>query len=200
MDQMRFREILDLQREQSGVEFKQSGGQSDPQFFARVVRAALSMANRRDGGIIVLGVEETAGQLNAVGMAVEDLSSWSHDNTADGLATYADPSISFELSAHESNGARFVVIEIYEFSDVPVICKKDFSGVLRAGACYVRSRRKPESVELPGQTEMRDLLELALEKRLRHFVRTADRANVNISADVADAAQRFAVQLGALDE
>jgi len=56
-----------------------------------------------------------------------------------------------------------------------VICKKDGMEKLRRGAVYTRSRRMPETVEVPGQVEMREILDLALEKRSRAFARHAER-------------------------
>jgi hypothetical protein len=40
---------------------------------------------------------------------------------------------------------------------------------LRGGAVYTRTRRMYECAEVPGQAEMRELLELAIEKGLRKF-------------------------------
>lgn len=61
-----------------------------------------------------------------------------------------------------------------------MICRKGYptnpypgqQAILRAGAIYVRTRRKPETSEPPGQTEMRELIELATEERLRSFLGT----------------------------
>lgn len=48
--------------------------------------------------------------------------------------------------------------------------------MLRKGACYVRPRRKPETTEIPTQEDMRDLLDLAAEKRLRKNLERVSRA------------------------
>src|SRR5262249_46564787 len=58
---------------------------------------------------------------------------------------------------------------------LPVICKKDGLEKLRRGAIYTRSRRLPETVEVPSQAEMRELLDLAIEKGSRTFTRQAER-------------------------
>ena len=63
-----FAQLLALSHEISGVEFKGPGARSDRRLFARVVRAALGMANRRDGGTVVIGVEDTGSSLNPVGL------------------------------------------------------------------------------------------------------------------------------------
>lgn len=53
------RELIELiaSGERPGVEFKNTRGREDKSF-AEVVRAVLGMANRRDGGIVIIGVED----------------------------------------------------------------------------------------------------------------------------------------------
>jgi hypothetical protein len=50
--------VLVLQHELPGVEFKSPGPRGERALFHSVVRAVLGMANRRDGGRIVLGLRE----------------------------------------------------------------------------------------------------------------------------------------------
>lgn len=64
---------------------------------------------------------------------------------------------------------KIVALQIREFESIPILCRKNYDDILRAGACYVRSRRKPETVEIPNQEDMRDLLDLATEKGLRKY-------------------------------
>jgi predicted HTH transcriptional regulator len=173
-----FAEILALGHETRGVEFKGPGRRSDRQLFAQVVNAVLGMANRRDGGKVIIGVEDVGGALNPVGLNGRDLATWRYDNVADRLATYADPSVSFDLEVKEYNGSRYVVLHVEEFADIPVLCNQDYQGVLRNGACYVRTRRKPETSEIPTQADMRDLLELATEKRLRGYLALLQRVGL----------------------
>ena len=164
MTDLEFIQILGLGHETSGVEFKGAGPRSNNQLFAQVARAILGMANRRDGGTVIIGVEDASGVLNPVGLSSDDLTTWRYDDIADGITRYADPSVSFDLEVKEYNGNQYVVLDIEEFADIPVLCKRDYQGVLRNGACYVRSGRKPETTEIPTQTEMRELLQLATDK------------------------------------
>lgn len=52
-----FVELLALGHEQQGVEFKGPGPRTDKYLQGKVLRAILGMANRRDGGHIIIGVE-----------------------------------------------------------------------------------------------------------------------------------------------
>ena len=105
---------------------------------------------------------------------------WNYDDVASKLAGYAEPSISFDLEVKERDGRNYVVLEIQQFEQVPILCKKDYPEVLRRGACYVRSRRKPETTEIPTQEDMRDLIDLAIEKGLRKYVTLAYKAGIGL--------------------
>lgn len=201
MDDQRFDEIRALAKEQPGVEFKSGGSSADKAHFARVVRAAVAMSNRRDGGVVVIGVDDDGESLTFSGVEHGHLTSWNYDDVADRLAIYADPSLDFDLELFERDGRTFVVLEIREFADVPVICKKGYPDVLRDGACYVRTRRKPESVEIPRHVEMRDLLDLAIEKGVRAFLERSRRAGIPLAPAeeaAANDAELFSEELGDL--
>ena len=189
MNQAQLAAALDLGREQANVEFKSAGLLSDSGLKAQVVRAVLGMANRRDGGFVVLGVQETDGAIVAQGLSVEQLGSWGPDDFGDELAKYADPSVRHSVGRLALDGRTFVAIDVAEFSDVPVLCKKDYGDgrktILRAGACYVRPRRKPETVEVSTYADMRDLIDLATEKGVRRFVEIADRAGLGPQGSTA---------------
>jgi predicted HTH transcriptional regulator len=181
MTEEEFEALLAAGHEQRGVEFKGPGPRSDKRFFARVVRAVLGMANRRDGGLVIIGVEDDRGQLKGIGLTPSQLSTWKYDDVADALAVYADPSVSFDLETVQISPCSYIVLRVQEFEDVPVLCNREYLDIVRKGACYVRSRRKPETSEIPSQADMRDLIELATEKRLRRFVAEAQAAGLDIS-------------------
>lgn len=180
MTDQEFAQLLALGHETRGVEFKGPGSLADRQLSAQVVKAVLGMCNRRDGGRVIVGVGDIGGVLNPMGLSATDLSTWRYDDVADRFAAYADPSVSFELEIKEYNSNQFVVIGVEEFADIPVLCKRDYQGVLRSGACYVRSRRKPETSEIPTQADMRDLLDLATEKRLREQLALWERIGLRV--------------------
>lgn len=172
-----FADLVTLRYEPRGLEFKGARPRTDRLFFARVARACLGLANRRDGGRIIIGVDEQGGVLTPVGLSDADLATWRYDDVAAALASYADPALTFDLYTREYQGTQFVVLEVQEFDELPILCKLTYQEpppgrqvILRAGACYVRSRRKPETSEIPTQTEMRELLDLAIEKGVRRFI------------------------------
>ena len=176
-----FEASISLGYELTGVEFKGPGLASDRYFFAKVTEAILGMANRRDGGRVVIGVECNTARFNPTGLSTGQLITWNYDDITSKLAEYSDPSVNFEFAVKTYEGKNFVVLDVQEFDKIPILCKKDYPGVLRKGACYVRSRRKPETTEIPTQEDMRDLLDLAIEKGLRKYVETAYRAGIGLA-------------------
>ena len=184
--------MIELGHETSGVEFKGSGPWTDRQLRAQVVRAALAMANRRDGGKVIIGVADNGGLLSPIGLNEDDLNTWRYDDIAAGIAAYADPSVSFERQLKEDNGNQYIILEVDEFTDIPVLCRTDYQDVLRKGACYVRSRRKPETSEIPTQEDMRDLLELAIDKGVVRYLARAERVGSIVSPSaIPQSTERF---------
>ena len=196
-----FIKIMGLDHELNGVEFKSPGPMSNRRLVMQVIKAILGMSNRRDGGKIIIGVGDNQGVLNPIGLTPLELSEWTPDAVADQVANYADPNATFALEKREYEGNSYVVLTVEEFSDVPVLCKRDYGDVLRAGACYVRPRRKPETTEIPTQADMRDLLDLAIEKGVTRFLERARRVGLFISPTVETSTsdqERFDEQLGDL--
>lgn len=149
---------------------------------AKVIRGMLAMANRRDGGTVIIGVAEGGPTAALDGLSVADADTWKHDNLADSVAEYADPRLAFNSYLVEVDGHRVLAIEVEESADVPVLCKRTYqdgkSVILRDGALYVRSNRKPESREIANYDEMREVLDIATDKGVRRFVARARAAGL----------------------
>lgn len=176
---------LSLGYELRRLEVKGPGRRTDMPLFAKVTRAALSIANLRDGGHVLVGIDDENVAAMTPGLKPDELTSWlEYDHISRKFAEYADPPLRFDVDSRVlSTGATVAVLQVYEFSDMPVLCRKDYPGTLRAGACYVRTRRLPETAEVPNATEMRDLLDLATEKALRAYVARAERAEVRLTTE-----------------
>jgi hypothetical protein len=168
--------IIHWPREERNLEFKRSMDWADPTTKAKLTKSVLAMANVRDGGHIVLGVErQPDDSYIPVGMKSGHLNSFVQDHLSSYFSEYADPYVETTLLKHDINGRTFCVIRVSEFAELPVVCKKDGQEKLRRGATYTRSRRMPETVEVPSHVEMREILDLAIEKRGRAFAQQAER-------------------------
>ncbi len=184
MTEQEFDSLLARGYETDGVEFKGAWIRTDKLFHAMVVRAILGMSNRRDGGLVILGVKEST-KPDPVGLNDEQAESWlNYDDVSASINEYASACVRFEVDLCTYRGKKFVVVRVREFDDVPILCAKDYNEVgkatpvLRRGACYVRARHKPETSEVPSEEEMRELLELAIDKGVRKFVTRAQKAGL----------------------
>lgn len=193
--------------EQRHLEFKADGSLVDALYRARVIRAVIGMANRRDGGTVILGVDDSDPP-SSCGMSTANVIAWTHfDNVADQLSAYADPGITFVIAKVQAARGTFVILKVDPFRDIPVICKKAYEKtggdkVLRRGALYVRaSEGKIETREVDNVTEMRTLIDLASEKRLQLHIQMTARAGGVIAPRVPPTGatpDRFAAELGDL--
>jgi hypothetical protein len=191
MNETEFSEILARGYELRNVEHKGPGLRTDKAFLARVTRAVLGMANLRDGGLVTIGVADDRGRPDPIGLDATQLGTWQrYEDVVASIASFAQPSVEFDLDIFGFRGASIALLRVREFALVPVLCAEnaqDSSGkqILRRGACYVRPRRRVETSELADQEDMRDLLDLAIEKGVRRFVAVAGAAGLSTAgADV----------------
>ncbi|MFE4456097.1 helix-turn-helix domain-containing protein [Nocardia tengchongensis] len=180
--------LLALGYERREFEVKGPGLRSDRHLVMKVVRAALSLGNLQDGGHVIIGIDDKRLQQMEPGLNDDQVASWlEYDQMAIEFRKYSDPPLRFDLGKHTlSNGKQIVAIQVFEFTDSPHLCAKEYPDVLRKGALYVRSRGVPETSEVASSVEMREVLELASAKRLREFFTTADRAGMALSAGPTD--------------
>lgn len=109
------------------------------------------------------------------------------------MAALADPPVVFDVQVRTYKKRQFVLVEVQEFEDVPIICRRTYPRspgpgqklILRKVAIYVRPRRKPETSEVEDETDLRELLELATEKRLQRLMGTVSRAGGTLLGGVS---------------
>jgi predicted HTH transcriptional regulator len=182
----RFVEIINYNGEQPGVEFKCAGSLTDKAFAVKVVRALLGMSNHVDGGLVIIGVDDDHANISATGVPEEQLVTWTFDRLSDLVASYADPMARFQLQRLTYDSKAFVILEVAEFDDVPVLCRRGYNDILKQGALYVRPRRKPETVIVGSVQDMRDLLDLAVKKQLAKFYRLSSGAGLSARSGPTD--------------
>lgn len=174
------RSLLAIGRESESLEVKAGGSRTaDPILAARVVRAALGMANHEGGGWIIVGIEENAdGTFNLVGTPAANVATWNHDDVSAMINGVADPHVAIDTDIVEMDGRTYIAIRVHEFVDVPVVCRgqgptpQGQRQVYRPDTCYARSRRKPETIEaISDPTTWRTLMELAARKAAAQILR-----------------------------
>lgn len=140
----------------------------------KIAKAMMAMANLRNGGVIVVGMQETTrGVWVPEAMTPQQIASFTQDDVAQWVNDYATPAVQFSIGAFEYNGNQFEVIQVQEFDTSPVICRKQkIAGgeTLEAGAIYYRSNRKIESAPISSDEDSRELIGLAIDKGISKHV------------------------------
>jgi len=192
--------ILVHGREERNLEYKGPMTWSRPEVQAKIVKSVLAMSNLRDGGWIVIGVREKGGVFERVGLSSEELALLKQDDVSTVVNKYADPFCELTVHRLKYESRDFVIIEVGGFEELPVICKKDGPENLHRGDIYARPRRKYETVRVPSQVEMREILETAVEKGVRKLRARAAQAGIGSpeSREISDR-QRFDDQLDGVD-
>lgn len=168
--------LIELGREERFLEYKQSLPWDDLK--NKIAKTAMGMANIRDGGTIIVGVAERGSQFVPEGMLDEHIATYDMDAIQAYLNRFADPYVRAELHHVKFSQEKFIVLVVHEFDEIPVVCKRNWGDVLRQGAIYTRSHRIPETCEVQSQTEMREIIEIAIDKGVRRFVERMQRVGI----------------------
>lgn len=172
--QLRDRAIAALDRgmEDRRTEFKSA--EEWPVLKKHIVRTAMAMANLRDGGDIIVGVSGESDGWKITGITDEVLQTFDPDDVLDAVNRHASPPVSLEIVLVHHREVKFLVIAVQEFSQLPIICQRAGDGLV-AGSVYIRPAKKPETRRVENAEEMRELLDLAIEKGIQRFHRTVTR-------------------------
>ncbi len=143
----------------------------------KIVRTCLAMSNQRDGGIIIVGVGESGNEWELTGIDGEQRDTYDADDCIDFINRYSSPAIHPVLATVEYDGKAFLAIDVAEFDSMPIVCRRngpEGTG-LEAGRVYVRDVGKARTTRVMTAEQMRNLLELAAEKRARELIGSAKR-------------------------
>ncbi|MEW9053730.1 MAG: ATP-binding protein, partial [Neobacillus sp.] len=163
-------ELLEAGGETRNIEFKSSYDWKDPQHKAKIVKCILAMSNTKDGGYLVFGIDdEKQGMEKLAGMDNEHYEKLNYDHIVVEVNKFADPPIAFQMHHIKQDEKYFVLIRVPEFDELPIICKRNGEQGLKEGAVFSRSKTKPESALIKTQTEMRELIDTAINKGIRQF-------------------------------
>lgn len=180
---------LDRCQESQSVDFKESASWDALQW--RIIKTLLGMGNLRDGGIIVIGVSERGKTWELTGISQEHLATYDVDVVVATTNSYASLHVDLDIvTLQHSNGKTFLIMKANEFTDSPLVCKKNGptqSGLLE-GSVYVRPPGVARTTRVTDAAQMHDLLELAAEKRARRILEVSRRIGLVPESSMA---QRF---------
>lgn len=168
--QVHIRELLDRQSETRSLDYKA------PILFGpnkkekgEILKDMIAMSNTRDGGSILVGVNQSSGRFVPVGVSPEQAKSFDPTMVGQFAKNYCSRLPSVEAQLVAIDGVDVLLLRVYEFDSEPIICTKDLNGddgkfILRAGSIYVRTTDAC-SVAIDSGEAMRDFLDLAVQKR-----------------------------------
>jgi len=185
-----------LLKESRAVDFKQSIKWED--YKIKFAETIMAMSNLRDGGIVIIGVSEENNGWKLKGITTGDLATYDPDDMIDFVNKYASPGVIFDVVWHEVDSVQFLIISIHEFESEPVVCKRDYNKDLRRGAIYIRPLGKPETRAIQNAEELRDLLDIAVEKKMRRFAGQIERIYGSMPSMQAQDQDQFDQELGGL--
>lgn len=128
----------------------------------------LAMANTRDGGKIIIGVDDKTKTL--VGLSDEVYDSFEITKVNEFLHKYADPAFTCNVIKKDNlEDKKVVIIDVPEFQEVPIVCKDNGHDpenklVLIKGGLYIRTA-KCTSELVSSADEMRSILGRGLSKK-----------------------------------
>ena len=164
-------QLIEAGRESARLEYKASWPWTDLKGKEVLVRSILALSNTKDGGYILIGVEHKDDTPNPAGVTADHLATYSEEAIKDFVGNFADPYVDFSVDKGPFRDQQFVLITIREFEELPVICKgngKTEQGRLKIREVFIRTKdRRPSSVAVQNQAQMRELLELAIDKGAR---------------------------------
>lgn len=158
--------LLEAQTERPNLDFKQDCSWE----VTRFAKHLLAMSNLKDGGYIIIGVENTNFQRQ--GVSQKNLDTFKIDIMRDQMTKYADPFVDFEVYKPKGKDKKdYVAMRILPFKEIPVICRKDDNNAgLKAGVIYYRnSNRRIESAPISNSNDMKDLIQLATIKMMKNM-------------------------------
>ena len=160
--------------EQRNCEFK-SANSWEGDFRMKITRAIMCMANKKNGGSIIIGVDENKDESTFTinGLDETMTSSYNGDEVMQFVNDkYADPSVSLTLQKIKikNTDTNLINIHVSEFDSIPITCKKDFNDILKTGALYSRSFSKQECSSSLSSEELREIIDLAKDKAIKNEI------------------------------
>jgi hypothetical protein len=173
----RIRELISLGNENRNLDFKGafSWATATTEEKCEIVKDVLAFANTRDGGVILVGVNDKTGAIE--GLTDDQFASFDQTKFNEFVHKYIDPRHTCGVCRLVLDTHKVVAIEVPEFGDVPVLCKSSIQNslkptqlILRQAGLYKRTD-KATSELIDDADEMRELINRGLLRRQDELLR-----------------------------
>jgi hypothetical protein len=167
----RIRELIQLGNENRNLDYKGafSWDHASNDEKCEITKDVLAFSNTRDGGVILIGVNDKSGVLE--GLTEEQNASFDQTKFNSFVHKYTDPHHTSNVHRIVIDEKRLVAIDVPEFSEVPVLCARDANSssnpsklILRKASLYKRTD-KATSQPVEDADGMRELLNRGLLRR-----------------------------------
>jgi hypothetical protein len=165
------RELLDRQSESRSLDYKaaMSFGPTK-QDKAEILKCIIAFANTRDGGYMLVGVDQVTGKFVPSGIAPHQAASFDPTKIGDFAKNHCSVLPQVGVHVVSVDGTDLLLVRVEEFTDEPIVCTRDLHDangqqlILRAGGIYVRTA-DARCVAIESGEAMRAFLDLAVQKR-----------------------------------
>lgn len=137
---------------------------------AKTIKAILGLTNTRYGGTVIIGIHDNARSgFTYDGVTGDMVKSFGvYEQVQQHLDSFADGPMIYEMGVGEYDSKTYIVVNVSEFEEFPVLCAKDFQHggkpLLTKGDMYVRSKRaKPATIKATN-AELREIVQMAHRK------------------------------------
>ncbi|WP_280309022.1 AlbA family DNA-binding domain-containing protein [Nocardia abscessus] len=164
------RQLLVRQSETRNLDYKEAiSFDTSKKEKGEVLKDIIAMSNTRDGGYLLVGVEQHGGKFKPVGITSQQAKSFDPTNIGQFAKNYCSLLPVVGAQVVEIDGVELLLLRVDEFDSEPIVCTKDLHGdkndlVLRAGSIYVRTT-DARSLAIDSGESMRAFLDLAVQKR-----------------------------------
>lgn len=163
-----YESLLERGYETQNIDYKESRAWNIKDFAKHI----LAMSNIENGGFIIIGMRETQNGYERTGVLYEHIQTYDIDIMKDQMSIYADPWTNLVMHIHsDKTGKKYIFIKIFEFDEVPVICKKDCNETKQNTIYYRNSNRRPESAPISNTSDFKNLLERAAIKLMKKYLK-----------------------------
>lgn len=176
---------LNFCQERASVEFKES--QPFDTMKWHLLKTIMAMANLRDGGMIVIGLNQRGAIWQLTGIDSDHLQTYNYDAIIDQLQKHASPQITVDIVVHLNDNQQYLVFNVHQFRESPIICRKNTPNEVAEkermfpGDIYIRPHAgKPQTTRVVDSSTLNELLEIAAEDRARRMIEQGGRIGLSL--------------------